>query len=739
MAGAAAGAGTAQEVELLPEEAIAAAAAVLVVNAAVAESGVGGGGRGGGGGGEGAAGFLDNIAVYPPPPPALQMLMPTPTSTSSAVSSSSPRPAFPENAAEAALLTPAVVSLSADRALAIRDLDLDLLIQNDGEDEDASFTRGATAGGGGGGTTTRSSRGLTHTPSSSVSPDSAAAAASSTSAHASVNQITTSGSHPRHSSSRSSLSPRLSITAPAVVASPSTSSAVAFGDLMSFDSSPPPLHRLPQGFGDHARISDLSALPSSNPSTSSLPQRARPVLSTPSQISLLTSPVTTELGARATEHRLVQEPQEADHQVGTLTGLLMDFMSFVGATSPTSPTRPPASLSPDSADHPAGLPPLPLPIPKARDGVGASPELSSPSQGFGSFFGSSSSYGSAESGSVPEDSSFFDSPGLSSSAGSDQQRKKENRRSITSSIFGSLGRTFSGFSTGVPRNRGIPGSPGETDAVEGTPPPKHSLEAISDRPEDQETSNAARGHHFVRNEARSHSNPAISFTSLFGRNQTVKLPRRDHTIAEIAPKMEIDSRRSSRAERDSLLDLMLVRAPVRLVTEEKVESLVLTQQIADDLRSHLPPLLREASRWKLLYSTDHHGISMNTMYRKCEEEAEGAPVMLVLRDSMNGIFGGFASEAFKVHTGYYGNGSCFLWKKCQDETKVFGATGANDYLILSQTNFIAMGGGEGHFGLWIDGEFYNGHSGPCLTFNNEQLSCKPEFEVVVVEIWGFEL
>ncbi|KAI9352261.1 TLD-domain-containing protein [Zopfochytrium polystomum] len=197
---------------------------------------------------------------------------------------------------------------------------------------------------------------------------------------------------------------------------------------------------------------------------------------------------------------------------------------------------------------------------------------------------------------------------------------------------------------------------------------------------------------------------------------------------------------------------MAARAPVRRVADDEkvaVEGLLLTQAIADQLRPHLPPLLREASRWRLIYSIDHHGISINTLYRKCEEEAAGQPVLLVVKDGRDGVFGAFASEAFKVQLGYHGNGSCFLWKATADASssspsssplvRVYPATGANDYLILSEAQCVALGGGSGRFGLWIDADIYNGHSGPCQTFDNERLSAEPEFEVVGLEVWAFEL
>ncbi|KAJ1563640.1 oxidation resistance protein 1, partial [Cladochytrium tenue] len=76
----------------------------------------------------------------------------------------------------------------------------------------------------------------------------------------------------------------------------------------------------------------------------------------------------------------------------------------------------------------------------------------------------------------------------------------------------------------------------------------------------------------------------------------------------------------------------------------------------------------------------------------------------------------------------------FLWKRNSDgTTEVYKATGTNDYLILSEHGFLALGGGEGRFGLWVDAELYHGHSEPCQTFANARLSATAEFEVVGLE------
>jgi hypothetical protein len=71
--------------------------------------------------------------------------------------------------------------------------------------------------------------------------------------------------------------------------------------------------------------------------------------------------------------------------------------------------------------------------------------------------------------------------------------------------------------------------------------------------------------------------------------------------------------------------------------------------------------------------------------------------------------------------------------------KAFHATGVNEYLMLSEPHFIAFGGGEGRFGLWINEDLENGHSEACQTFGNELLSNAPDFIAVNLEVWGFDI
>ncbi|KAL8695363.1 MAG: hypothetical protein Q9218_000122 [Villophora microphyllina] len=68
--------------------------------------------------------------------------------------------------------------------------------------------------------------------------------------------------------------------------------------------------------------------------------------------------------------------------------------------------------------------------------------------------------------------------------------------------------------------------------------------------------------------------------------------------------------------------------------------------------------------------------------------------------------------------------------------KAFPYSGINDYLIFCEHGFLSVGGGDGRYGLWLDGVLERGISSPCMTFGNEGLSEEGEkFEVVGVEVW----
>ncbi|KAF9232717.1 TLD-domain-containing protein [Melanogaster broomeanus] len=196
---------------------------------------------------------------------------------------------------------------------------------------------------------------------------------------------------------------------------------------------------------------------------------------------------------------------------------------------------------------------------------------------------------------------------------------------------------------------------------------------------------------------------------------------------------------------------------------------VLNEEIADLLRPHLPALTRLPRNWTLLYSLDQHGISLNTLYSRCEpripSRANPNPPqggLVAIRDARDAVFGAWLSEGVRLERGYYGSGESFLWRyhppqgaESSGRLDVYKWTGRNDYVALCQPEFISFGGGDGHYGLYLDASLLDGSSAPCPTFGNPALSipsdgsharaeatgaarAKPDvsFECVALEVWG---
>ncbi|KAM6081729.1 nuclear receptor coactivator 7 isoform 3-T4 [Chlamydotis macqueenii] len=139
--------------------------------------------------------------------------------------------------------------------------------------------------------------------------------------------------------------------------------------------------------------------------------------------------------------------------------------------------------------------------------------------------------------------------------------------------------------------------------------------------------------------------------------------------------------------------------------------------------------------WRLAYSTVEHGTSLKTLYRK--SASLDSPVLLVIKDMDNQIFGAYATHPFRFSDHYYGTGETFLYT-FSPNFKVFKWSGENTYFINGDTSSLELGGGGGRFGLWLDADLYHGRSNSCSTFNNDILSKKEDFIIQDVEVWTFE-
>lgn len=139
--------------------------------------------------------------------------------------------------------------------------------------------------------------------------------------------------------------------------------------------------------------------------------------------------------------------------------------------------------------------------------------------------------------------------------------------------------------------------------------------------------------------------------------------------------------------------------------------------------------------WRLAYSTLEHGTSLKTLYRK--SASLDSPVLLVIKDMDNQVFGAYATHPFKFSDHYYGTGETFLYT-FSPNFKVFKWSGENSYFINGDISSLELGGGGGRFGLWLDADLYHGRSNSCSTFNNDILSKKEDFIVQDLEVWTFE-
>ncbi|XP_051881004.1 nuclear receptor coactivator 7-like isoform X7 [Pristis pectinata] len=184
------------------------------------------------------------------------------------------------------------------------------------------------------------------------------------------------------------------------------------------------------------------------------------------------------------------------------------------------------------------------------------------------------------------------------------------------------------------------------------------------------------------------------------------------------------------------------RQSISSLYEEEIEDLqpVLTDPSEllesfhiEKLMLHLPART-QGYAWRLMYSTAVHGTSLRTLYRSLA--VIDAPVLLVVKDMDNQIFGALASHPFRLSDHCFGTGETFLYT-FNPQFKIFRWSGENSYFIKGDKDSLELGGGSGHFGLWLDADLYHGRSNPCSTFNNETLSKKEDFIVQDLEVWTF--
>ncbi|XP_052009487.1 nuclear receptor coactivator 7-like isoform X1 [Xyrauchen texanus] len=163
------------------------------------------------------------------------------------------------------------------------------------------------------------------------------------------------------------------------------------------------------------------------------------------------------------------------------------------------------------------------------------------------------------------------------------------------------------------------------------------------------------------------------------------------------------------------------------------QSVILDAQQVREISRELPPRTI-GHTWQLSYSTDKHGASLKTLYRKLRTIE--SPVLILIKDHNQQVFGSMLSHPLHPSDAFYGTGETFLFLS-YPRFKCFRWTGENSFFIKGDLDSFAIGGGSGHFGLWVDERLYFGRSSPCFTFNNCSLSETSDFTILELEAWTF--
>lgn len=205
-------------------------------------------------------------------------------------------------------------------------------------------------------------------------------------------------------------------------------------------------------------------------------------------------------------------------------------------------------------------------------------------------------------------------------------------------------------------------------------------------------------------------------------------------------------------------ELVTVREMCRRLSLDEIEQLEMPipegaaqSQILDELMIRqimeiLPPRA-EGYPWVSIYNSEKHGFSLTTLYRKMIEFDEDlSPVLLIVRDTREHVFGAVVSGAIRPSDHYTGTGdSCLLWRFLGEaphtrELRHFNWTGENQFFVNAAKDSLSIGAGGGHYGLWLDADLNHGRSQRCDTFDNEPLSGeKEDFIVQFIEAFGFRM
>ena len=177
------------------------------------------------------------------------------------------------------------------------------------------------------------------------------------------------------------------------------------------------------------------------------------------------------------------------------------------------------------------------------------------------------------------------------------------------------------------------------------------------------------------------------------------------------------------------------------------------------LAKWLPPVL-QSTKLELIYSSNHHGRSVEMFYRCCACSKHTVTMMEVLDREEETVIGMYATHTWRSNPDGYGDGGCFLFRlrpnaECFrykteemhitsfDEEEIDVTTSSlNDagQLMISGPDFISMGVGEdGSSGLRLNYDLTRGSTSNSIGFGGKELVGEgvQVFDVGLVEVYRF--
>jgi len=142
--------------------------------------------------------------------------------------------------------------------------------------------------------------------------------------------------------------------------------------------------------------------------------------------------------------------------------------------------------------------------------------------------------------------------------------------------------------------------------------------------------------------------------------------------------------------------------------------------------------------WRPIYNTDIHGESFSKFTGCITNQG---PSIIVVWDDQGNVFGGFATDSWKLGPKFYGKPETFLFH-LHPKMNIYDTTPFNtnyQYFNLKQKtmpNGLGMGGQLEYFGFWIDSEFGIVKTSPtCSTYHSAQLG-QGDGKIKKIEVFG---